>query len=45
MLSPLEEILAEPGNEVSSQGHQLIRVAHRNALRLLKLVIRARCPS
>jgi len=38
MLSPLEEILAEPGNEASSQGRQLIRVAHRNALRLLKLV-------
>jgi PAS domain S-box-containing protein len=38
MLSPLEEILAQPSNEVSSQERQLIRVAHRNALRLLKLV-------
>jgi PAS domain S-box-containing protein len=38
MLSPLEEILAEPGNESSSQERQLIRIAHRNALRLLKLV-------
>jgi PAS domain S-box-containing protein len=38
MLSPLEEILAEGGNEASSERRELVRVAHRNALRLLKLV-------
>jgi PAS domain S-box-containing protein len=38
MLSPLEEILAEGGNEASSERRGLIRIAHRNALRLLKLV-------
>src|SRR5215469_115695 len=38
MLSPLEEILAQDGNEASSERRQLVRVAHRNALRLLKLV-------
>jgi PAS domain S-box-containing protein len=38
MLSPLEEILAERSNEGSSERRELIRIAHRNALRLLKLV-------
>jgi PAS domain S-box-containing protein len=38
MLSPLEEILAEGGSEGSSQWRELVRIAHRNALRLLKLV-------
>jgi PAS domain S-box-containing protein len=38
MLSPLEDILAESGNEASSERRELIRIAHSNALRLLKLV-------
>jgi PAS domain S-box-containing protein len=38
LLSPLEEILAKPERELSPDGRALARVAHRNGLRLLKLV-------
>ena len=38
MLSPLEDILAKPAHELSADGRALATVAHRNSLRLLKLV-------
>ena len=38
MLSPLEEVLAKPPSQVSPDNRALIEVAHRNSLRLLKLV-------
>jgi PAS domain S-box-containing protein len=38
MLSPLEEMLAKPEHELSPDGRALATVAHRNSLRLLKLV-------
>ncbi|MGE0745513.1 MAG: response regulator [Rhodospirillales bacterium] len=38
MMSPLEEILAAPGDGLSSERRALVEVAHRNSLRLLKLV-------
>jgi signal transduction histidine kinase len=37
MLGPLEDTLADP-EAVSSEGRQRLEVAHRNSLRLLKLV-------
>ncbi len=38
MLTPLEEVLAKPAAEVSPDSRTLLDVAHRNAMRLLKLV-------
>ncbi|MBE7199030.1 MAG: response regulator, partial [Parafilimonas terrae] len=38
MLSPLEEILAKPAGEVLPDNRALATVAHRNGLRLLRLV-------
>jgi signal transduction histidine kinase len=38
MLSPLEELLAKPEGAGTPQDHDLVELAHRNALRLLKLV-------
>ena len=38
MLGPLEDLLAGPGSCSGEQSRALIEVAHRNALRLLKLV-------
>ena len=38
MLSPLEEVLAKPDEEVLPENRELVRIAHRNALRLLRLV-------
>jgi PAS domain S-box-containing protein len=38
MLSPLEELLAKPTDQISSDNRVLIDVARRNSLRLLKLV-------
>jgi PAS domain S-box-containing protein len=38
MLSPLEEILTKPADKVFPDNRALIEVAHRNSLRLLKLV-------
>ncbi len=38
MLSPLEEILAKPPGEVLPDNRALATVAHRNGLRLLRLV-------
>ena len=38
MLSPLEEILAKPADQVFPDNRALIEVAHRNSIRLLKLV-------
>jgi K+-sensing histidine kinase KdpD len=38
MMSPLEEMLAKPADEVLPGNRALIEVAHRNSLRLLKLV-------
>jgi signal transduction histidine kinase len=38
MLGPLEEILSAPRGLVSSEQMGLVRVAHRNGVRLLKLV-------
>lgn len=38
MLSPLEEILATPEHELSPDMRMLAMLAHRNGLRLLKLV-------
>ncbi len=38
MLSPLEELLARPVDDVLPHHRALIEVAHRNSLRLLKLV-------
>jgi PAS domain S-box-containing protein len=38
MLSPLEEVLAKPPGRLTPDDRSLIDVAHRNSLRLLKLV-------
>jgi PAS domain S-box-containing protein len=38
MLSPLEEVLAKPPDQTLRDNRALIEVAHRNSLRLLKLV-------
>jgi signal transduction histidine kinase len=38
MVSPLEELLAKPADDVLPEHRALIEVAHRNSLRLLKLV-------
>jgi PAS domain S-box-containing protein len=37
MLAPLEDLIAEP-NDLSPQQHERLDIAHRNSLRLLKLV-------
>ena len=38
MLSPLEEALAKLDHEVDADSRALLRIAHRNGIRLLKLV-------
>ncbi len=38
MLSPLEEVLARSNTDVHDDSRQLVSVAHRNGVRLLKLV-------
>jgi PAS domain S-box-containing protein len=38
MLSPLEEVLAKPETNPLSDDRSLVRLAHRNGVRLLKLV-------
>ena len=38
MLGPLEDLLADHGSVSGEEGRALVEVAHRNALRLLKLV-------
>jgi len=38
MLGPIESILTRPADQSSSTDHSLLEVAHRNALRLLRLV-------
>ena len=38
MLGPLEEILAKPDAGAAADDRQLVEVAHRNGLRLMKLV-------
>jgi signal transduction histidine kinase len=38
MLSPLEEVLARPEAQVLSDDRALLEIAHRNGMRLLKLV-------
>ena len=38
MLGPLEDLLADPEMAAGAEGRALVEVAHRNALRLLKLV-------
>ena len=38
MLTPLEEVLSKPVGELADETRALLDVAHRNALRLLKLV-------
>nr|WP_299720888.1 ATP-binding protein [Tardiphaga sp.] len=38
MLGPLEDLLADPAMVSGAEGRALVEVAHRNALRLLKLV-------
>ncbi|HKS63562.1 MAG TPA: response regulator [Xanthobacteraceae bacterium] len=38
MLSPLEEVLSKPGDGVIPENRALVTVAHRNGVRLLKLV-------
>jgi signal transduction histidine kinase/DNA-binding response OmpR family regulator len=38
MLSPLEEVLAKSGGQLPSEQRALIDIAHRNGMRLLKLV-------
>jgi PAS domain S-box-containing protein len=38
MLSPLEEALARPDGHISADTRSLVSVAHRNGVRLLKLV-------
>ncbi|QCO03343.1 response regulator (plasmid) [Azospirillum argentinense] len=38
MISPLEELLAKPEGELPEDGRVLVTMAHRNSLRLLKLV-------
>ena len=38
MLSPLEEVLAKPDGEIDSDSRSLLGIAHRNGMRLLRLV-------
>jgi signal transduction histidine kinase/CheY-like chemotaxis protein len=38
MLGPLEDLLAEPNDNLPAEKRSLVDVAHRNGLRLLKLV-------
>ncbi|MES2505588.1 MAG: PAS domain S-box protein [Verrucomicrobiota bacterium] len=38
MLGPLEDLLGQAGESASGSGRELLSVAHRNGLRLLKLV-------
>jgi PAS domain S-box-containing protein len=38
MMNPIEEILAEPPSRLVSEHRSLLHVAHRNSLRLLRLV-------
>jgi signal transduction histidine kinase len=38
MLSPLEEVLSLPKADLSAESRNLVAVAHRNGIRLLKLV-------
>jgi PAS domain S-box-containing protein len=38
LLAPLEDTLAQPGSALSAADRERLNVAHRNALRLLKLV-------
>jgi signal transduction histidine kinase len=38
MLGPLESLLARPAGAASPEDHELVRVVHRNGVRLLKLV-------
>lgn len=38
MLGPVEDVLAAPEEELSAQRRDLLTIAHRNGLRLLKLV-------
>jgi signal transduction histidine kinase len=38
MLSPVEEVLARPAGALDEEARELLDVAHRNGLRLLKLV-------
>ena len=38
MLGPLEDLLADPNPAYSAESRGLVEVAHRNAMRLLKLV-------
>jgi PAS domain S-box-containing protein len=38
MMSPIEEILAQPAAEVLPRNRELLGIAHRNSLRLLRLV-------
>jgi PAS domain S-box-containing protein len=38
MMNPIEEILAEPPSRLASEHRSLLHVAHRNSLRLLRLV-------
>ncbi len=38
MLGPLEEVLVKPDNEVLAVNRDLVSLAHRNGVRLLKLV-------
>jgi len=38
MLGPLEEVLAKPTNELMSSDRTLISTAHRNGMRLLRMV-------
>jgi PAS domain S-box-containing protein len=38
MMSPIEEVLAQPVGEVLPRNRELLGIAHRNSLRLLRLV-------
>jgi len=38
LMNPIEEILAEPPSRLASEHRSLLHVAHRNSLRLLRLV-------
>jgi signal transduction histidine kinase/DNA-binding response OmpR family regulator len=38
MLGPLEEVLSKPAERVQADDRQLVDVAHRNGMRLMKLV-------
>jgi len=38
LLGPLEEMLAKPATDVASDNRRLVGIAHRNGIRLLKLV-------